>query len=67
MTFTSLDFMLHMEALLSTINFLSAALSVDGRVSTDREIKPKTEEKTVSKSCQYIYIYVRARVCVQKT
>ncbi|XP_024911459.1 vacuolar protein sorting-associated protein 13C [Cynoglossus semilaevis] len=49
-TFTSLDFMLHMEALLSTINFLSAALSVDGRVSTDREIKPKTEEKTVSKS-----------------
>lgn len=56
-----------MEALLSTINFLSAALSVDGRVSTDREIKPKTEEKTVSKSCQYIYIYIYvcARVCTK--
>lgn len=51
-----------MEALLSTINFLSAALSVDGRVSTDREIKPKTEEKTVSKSCQYMYMCARARV-----
>ncbi|KAF7642767.1 hypothetical protein LDENG_00251000, partial [Lucifuga dentata] len=40
-TFTSLDFMLHTEALLSTINFLVP--------SPERESRPKTEEsKTVS-------------------
>ncbi|XP_039984071.1 vacuolar protein sorting-associated protein 13C [Xiphias gladius] len=46
--FTSLDFMLHTEALLSAINFLSAALSSGSMSSTEREIKPKTEDKTVS-------------------
>ncbi|XP_076592336.1 intermembrane lipid transfer protein VPS13C isoform X4 [Chaetodon auriga] len=47
-TFTSLDLMLHTEALLSAINFLSAALS-SGRVSSpEREIRLKTEGKTVS-------------------
>ena len=53
-TFTSLDFMLHTEALLSAINFLSAALSFGSMSSTKKEIKPKTEDKPVSaKSGQY--------------
>ncbi|XP_071346078.1 intermembrane lipid transfer protein VPS13C isoform X2 [Trachinotus anak] len=46
-TFTSLDFMLHTEALLSAINFLSAAQSSGSVSSMEREIKPKTEDKTV--------------------
>lgn len=44
-TFTSLDLMLHTEALLSAINFLSVALSSD---NIDREIRPKIEDKMVS-------------------
>ncbi|XP_067348723.1 intermembrane lipid transfer protein VPS13C isoform X2 [Channa argus] len=49
-TFTSLDFMLHTEALLSAINFLSAALSsgsVLDDMHTEKEIKLKTEETTL--------------------
>lgn len=55
MTFTSLDVMLHTEALLSAINFLSTALSSGGGVpSPEKEVRPKTEDKTVSaKSSQY--------------
>ncbi|XP_035855716.1 vacuolar protein sorting-associated protein 13C isoform X4 [Sander lucioperca] len=41
--FTSLDLLLHTEALLSAINFLSAALA-----SPERDIRPKTEDRTVS-------------------
>ncbi|KAM9366322.1 intermembrane lipid transfer protein VPS13C [Symphorus nematophorus] len=47
-TFTSLDLMLHTEALLSAINFLSVALSSGSVSSPERDIKPKTEDKTVS-------------------
>uniref|UniRef100_A0A3Q2W3G1 Vacuolar protein sorting 13 homolog C n=1 Tax=Haplochromis burtoni TaxID=8153 RepID=A0A3Q2W3G1_HAPBU len=48
-TFTSLDVMLHTEALLSAINFLSTALSSGGGVpSPEKEVRPKTEDKTVS-------------------
>ncbi|XP_041804195.1 vacuolar protein sorting-associated protein 13C isoform X2 [Chelmon rostratus] len=47
-TFTSLDLMLHTEALLSAINFLSAALSFGSLSSPEREIRPKTEDKTMS-------------------
>ncbi|KAL6113696.1 vps13c [Pungitius sinensis] len=47
-TFTSLDLMLHTEALLSAINFLSAALSSGGAASLQREIRPKTEDKAAS-------------------
>ncbi|XP_059213226.1 intermembrane lipid transfer protein VPS13C isoform X2 [Centropristis striata] len=46
--FTSLDLMLHTEALLSAINFLSAALSSDRAASPERDIRPKTEDKTPS-------------------
>ncbi|XP_058486199.1 intermembrane lipid transfer protein VPS13C isoform X3 [Solea solea] len=46
-TFTSLDVMLHTEALVSAINFLSAALASD-HVTMDREVRPKTEERTTS-------------------
>ncbi|KAM8893527.1 intermembrane lipid transfer protein VPS13C isoform 2-T2 [Spinachia spinachia] len=50
-TFTSLDLMLHTEALLSAINFLSAALSSGGTASLEREIRPKMEDKaTAAKS-----------------
>lgn len=47
--------MLHTEALLSAINFLSTALSSGGGVpSPEKEVRPKTEDKTVSaKSSQY--------------
>lgn len=45
--------MLHTEALLSAINFLSAALSSGGTASLEREIRPKTEDKAASaKSCE---------------
>ncbi|XP_065808670.1 intermembrane lipid transfer protein VPS13C isoform X5 [Labrus bergylta] len=47
-TFTSLDLMLHTEALLSSMNFISAALSSASVSSPEREIRPKTEDKTVS-------------------
>uniref|UniRef100_A0A8C3A3N4 Vacuolar protein sorting 13 homolog C n=1 Tax=Cyclopterus lumpus TaxID=8103 RepID=A0A8C3A3N4_CYCLU len=47
-TFTSLDLMLHTEALLSAINFLSVALLSGSVASPEREIRPKTEEKTAS-------------------
>ncbi|XP_041649214.1 vacuolar protein sorting-associated protein 13C isoform X2 [Cheilinus undulatus] len=47
-TFTSLDVMLHTEALLSSMNFVSAALSSASQSSPEKEIKPKTEDKTVA-------------------
>lgn len=54
-TFTSLDLMLHTEALLSAINFLSAALSSGSVPSPEKEIRLKTgDSRTVSaKSSQY--------------
>ncbi|XP_041840973.1 LOW QUALITY PROTEIN: vacuolar protein sorting-associated protein 13C-like [Melanotaenia boesemani] len=47
-TFTSLDVMLHTEALLSTISFLSTALSFGNVPSPESSIHPKMEDKTVS-------------------
>ncbi|XP_062245681.1 intermembrane lipid transfer protein VPS13C isoform X2 [Platichthys flesus] len=47
-TFTSLNFLLHTEALLSAIDFLSTALMSDSMMSSDRDVKPKTDEKTPS-------------------
>ncbi|XP_028257848.1 vacuolar protein sorting-associated protein 13C isoform X2 [Parambassis ranga] len=47
-TFTSLDLMLHTEALLSAINFLSTVLSSSSMPSTDMDVQLKTEDKTVS-------------------
>uniref|UniRef100_A0A673BWJ4 Vacuolar protein sorting 13 homolog C n=1 Tax=Sphaeramia orbicularis TaxID=375764 RepID=A0A673BWJ4_9TELE len=47
-TFTSLDLMLHTEALLSSINFLSVVMSPDSTPSADKEIRLKTDDKTVS-------------------
>ncbi|XP_078029066.1 intermembrane lipid transfer protein VPS13C isoform X7 [Epinephelus lanceolatus] len=47
-TFTSLDLMLHTEALLSAMDFLSAALSSGTMASPERDLRPKTEDKTVS-------------------
>ncbi|XP_015199108.2 intermembrane lipid transfer protein VPS13C isoform X2 [Lepisosteus oculatus] len=46
-TFTSLDLMLHTESLLSTINFLSTALSARNLTSSDREptVTPGTGEE----------------------
>ncbi|KAM7424819.1 hypothetical protein PAMA_000939 [Pampus argenteus] len=42
-TFSSLDLMLHTEALLSAINFLSAALSSGSVSSPEKEIRMKTD------------------------
>ncbi|XP_034470795.1 vacuolar protein sorting-associated protein 13C isoform X1 [Hippoglossus hippoglossus] len=47
-TFTSLNVLLHTEALLSTIDFLSTALMSDGMTSSDKDVKQKTDEKTPS-------------------
>ncbi|XP_026157018.1 vacuolar protein sorting-associated protein 13C isoform X2 [Mastacembelus armatus] len=47
-TFSSLDLILHTEALLSAMNFLSAALSSGSTLSMERDLKPRTEDKTVS-------------------
>ncbi|KAM6942753.1 intermembrane lipid transfer protein VPS13C [Xenentodon cancila] len=47
-TFTSLDVMLHTEALLSAINFLTAALSSGSVPSLERDARQKTEDKTES-------------------
>ncbi|XP_029702157.1 vacuolar protein sorting-associated protein 13C isoform X2 [Takifugu rubripes] len=44
-SFNSLDLILHSEALLSTINFLSVALSSG---NTDREIRPTTEDQMLA-------------------
>lgn len=46
--FTSLDLVLHTEALLSAVNFLSAALSSHDVSLPEKETRTKTEHKTVS-------------------
>lgn len=46
--FTSLDLVLHTEALLSAVNFLSAALSSHDVSLPEKETRIKTEHKTVS-------------------
>ncbi|CAL8243628.1 unnamed protein product [Lota lota] len=51
-TFTSLDLMLHTEALLSAINFLSAALSSDSLPSPEREPRPKPDEPSKAVSAK---------------
>uniref|UniRef100_UPI003AAD81DF intermembrane lipid transfer protein VPS13C n=1 Tax=Centroberyx gerrardi TaxID=166262 RepID=UPI003AAD81DF len=51
-TFTSLDLLLHTEALLSAINFLSASLSPGSPPSPERENRPKTEESKMSVSAK---------------
>ncbi|KAM7405560.1 hypothetical protein PAMP_000001 [Pampus punctatissimus] len=43
-TFSSLDLMLHTEALLSAVNFLSAALSSGSVSSPEKEIRMKTDD-----------------------
>ncbi|KAG7254044.1 hypothetical protein CRUP_006971, partial [Coryphaenoides rupestris] len=43
-TFTSLDLLLHTEALLSTINFLSATLSSGSLPSPERDPRPRTDD-----------------------
>ncbi|XP_037835905.1 vacuolar protein sorting-associated protein 13C isoform X2 [Kryptolebias marmoratus] len=47
-TFTSLDVMLHTEALLSAINFMSTSLSFCSMPHSEKDILPKTKEKTAS-------------------
>ncbi|XP_072235878.1 intermembrane lipid transfer protein VPS13C isoform X2 [Leuresthes tenuis] len=47
-TFTSLDVMLHTEALLSVMNSLSMALSPGGMASPDRDARLNSEDRTVS-------------------
>lgn len=47
-TFTSLDVMLHTEALLSAVNFLSTSLSSSGVPSAEKDVRPKTEGKMAS-------------------
>lgn len=47
-TFTSLDLVLHTEALLSVISFLSVALSYGSSVSPDKEVVMKNEDKMSS-------------------
>uniref|UniRef100_A0A8C4NUD4 Vacuolar protein sorting-associated protein 13C n=1 Tax=Dicentrarchus labrax TaxID=13489 RepID=A0A8C4NUD4_DICLA len=61
-TFTSLDLMLHTEALLSTINFLSAALLSGSVSSPEREIRPKTEDKTVSAKSSHEVIDLKVMI-----
>uniref|UniRef100_A0A1A7WXB8 Vacuolar protein sorting 13 homolog C n=1 Tax=Iconisemion striatum TaxID=60296 RepID=A0A1A7WXB8_9TELE len=47
-TFTTLDVMLHTEALLSAVDFLSTALSSGSVPSPEKEVQPKVQEKTAS-------------------
>ncbi|KAM4744636.1 intermembrane lipid transfer protein VPS13C isoform 3-T3 [Anableps anableps] len=47
-TFTSLDVMLHTEALLSAVNFLSTSLSSSGVPSAEKDVRLKTEDKMAS-------------------
>lgn len=56
MSFTSLDVILHSEALLSAINFLSLALS-NGTVGRDN--RPAAEDQLSTKSSQY-----QGKLCV---
>lgn len=46
--FTSLDLVLHTEALLSAVNFLSAALSSHDVSLPEKETRARTEQRTVS-------------------
>ncbi|XP_028328893.1 vacuolar protein sorting-associated protein 13C-like isoform X2 [Gouania willdenowi] len=50
-TFSSLDLTLHTEALLSTMSFLSTALSSGSISSTDASIRPKVDNLRQSSSC----------------
>ncbi|XP_054626113.1 intermembrane lipid transfer protein VPS13C isoform X2 [Dunckerocampus dactyliophorus] len=47
-TFTSLDFMLHTQALLSAVNFLSGALSSGSVASAERTVRLKTEDSKMT-------------------
>uniref|UniRef100_A0A1A8GA63 Vacuolar protein sorting 13 homolog C n=1 Tax=Nothobranchius korthausae TaxID=1143690 RepID=A0A1A8GA63_9TELE len=47
-TFATLDVVLHTEALLSAVNFLSTALSSGSVPSPEKEVQPKAHEKTAS-------------------
>ncbi|KAM8876931.1 intermembrane lipid transfer protein VPS13C isoform 3-T3 [Synchiropus picturatus] len=50
-TFSSLDLLLHTQALLSAINFLSAALSSSSGVpAVEKDVRVKTEETSTAKS-----------------
>ncbi|MEQ2217207.1 hypothetical protein XENOCAPTIV_029627 [Xenoophorus captivus] len=61
-TFTSLDVMLHTEALLSAVNFLSSSLSSSSMPSAEKEVCLKTEEKMASaKSRPQTHISARLR------
>uniref|UniRef100_A0A8C5AE43 Vacuolar protein sorting 13 homolog C n=1 Tax=Gadus morhua TaxID=8049 RepID=A0A8C5AE43_GADMO len=51
-TFSSLDVLLHTEALLSTMNFLSTALTSDSPPSPEREPRPKAEEPSKALSAK---------------
>ncbi|KAM4592302.1 intermembrane lipid transfer protein VPS13C isoform 6-T6 [Odontesthes bonariensis] len=46
-TFTSLDVLLHTEALLSAMNFLSTACSPGGAASQDRDVRLRAEDRTL--------------------
>ncbi|KAK7944308.1 hypothetical protein WMY93_000036 [Mugilogobius chulae] len=46
--FTSLDLVLHTEALLSSMNFLSAVMTPTSSASAEKETRSKPEDKTVS-------------------
>lgn len=56
--FTSLDLVLHTEALLSAINFLSAVLSSGSASSPEWDTRTKTRDKTMlAKDSQYTHTH----------
>ncbi|XP_077376530.1 intermembrane lipid transfer protein VPS13C isoform X2 [Festucalex cinctus] len=55
-TFTSLDLMLHTQALLSAANFLSGAVSSGGGMaSPDRTLRPKTEDGKMTAAKSHVF------------
>lgn len=57
--FSSLDLMLHTEALLSTMDFLSAALSNSSLPSPERENKKTEDMRTTSaKSSKHTQLHI---------
>lgn len=55
--FSSLDFLLHTKALLSTINYMNSALPQEITASKERETKRQTERAAAGKTGKHTHIH----------
>lgn len=67
MEFSSLDFMLHTKALLSTINYMNSAIPQDLTASKDRETKRRDDRVAAGKTGGSRHAHIlKLNVCENK-